>query len=943
LVENTFSTPAISGNGSYAAHYSLTLPSNASGTCTAYVILDNDNTAGQTNYNNDMANGSFTVAGSATPTPSATTNTATNVTISGATLNATVNPNGSNTVVHFEYGTTTAYGTSTSPISIGSGNTPLNQSDTVSSLTPSTIYHYHVVADNAGGTAYGNDASFTTHTDQQTQPVLSVTPQDVALPSAAESTNLTVSNSGTGTLSYNASVTSGSSWLQITSGSVGGNSGTIIVAYSANTGAQRIGNVIVTANAAGGSPSVVTITQAAAPPAGTQPLGIDVYSPRYPIVWNQVSEAGKTFAFLKATEGVTFTDTEFLSSNIQDARQNNILVSAYHFALPLDEPGVAGAESEAQHFLDVATPYIGDGYLPPILDIEDDLASRHPEITTCLTPDHSHIDLVCLLTKPVLSAWVRAWVRKVELTAHTRPIVYMDGHYARDGMEIDLASYPLWIAAPGSPTGDPPLGLGPWSRWVFKQYSTTGGVPGVHGTDVDQDSFYSSVSALNELTRRSAGPDITSISAVSLTAGQPVAFQITATGSPTEYDIVDLPDGLTVNPLSGLITGVPAASGTFDATISATNSSGTATAPLHLNILPATSLVITSSTVVSTEGGQTLAYQIIATNSPTSYSATGLPAGLTIDSVTGLISGVPTTVGTFNVMITVSNAAGGSPTGSTNGTAMTTVVFYVAGEQPAFPAQLGNISTRLRVQTGDNAMIGGIIVTGPQSKTVVVRGIGPSLLVPGALADPVIEVHGSAGELLATNDNWRDDDPIRVQHVIDSGLAPSNDLEAAKWGILTPGAYTVVVRGNNNTTGIGLFEVYDLDRTEDSKLANISTRGFVDTGDNVMIGGTIIVGSVPTTVLFRAIGPSLVNFGISNALQDPMLELHDSNGALTASNDNWRDTQEAEIIATGIPPSNNFESAILVTLPANNSAYTAIVRGKDNTTGVAVVEAYQLQ
>jgi hypothetical protein len=254
-------------------------------------------------------------------------------------------------------------------------------------------------------------------------------------------------------------------------------------------------------------------------------------------------------------------------------------------------------------------------------------------------------------------------------------------------------------------------------------------------------------------------------------------------------------------------------------------------------------------------------------------------------------------------------------------------------------ATFGNISTRLRVGTGDNAMIGGFIITGSQAKTVIVRGMGPSLPVAGALADPVIEVHGASGALIATNDNWLDD-PNR-QQVIDGGLAPSNSLESALWGILNPDTYTVIVRGRNNATGVGLFEVYDMDQRAGSKLANISTRGFVDTGDNVMIGGTILVGTVPATVLFRAIGPSLANFGIPNVLADPVLELHGPNGFVTIINNNWRDTQQAEIIATGIPPSNDLESAIIQTLSPGQ--YTAIVRGANNTTGVALVEAYQLQ
>jgi hypothetical protein len=254
------------------------------------------------------------------------------------------------------------------------------------------------------------------------------------------------------------------------------------------------------------------------------------------------------------------------------------------------------------------------------------------------------------------------------------------------------------------------------------------------------------------------------------------------------------------------------------------------------------------------------------------------------------------------------------------------------------PTTLGNISTRLRVQTGDNVLIGGFIITGTEPKTVIVRGIGPSLTVPAVLTDPIIEVYGSSGQLLATNDNWRDD-PSR-QQVIDSGLAPANDLESALWGILNPGAYTVVVRGRNDATGVGLFEVYDLARTVDARLANISTRGLVETSDNVMIGGTIVVGNIPAKVLLRAIGPSLANFGVPNPLLDPTLELCDGNGALIAANDNWRTDQETEIVATGLPPSNNREAAILRDLLPGS--YTAIVRGFNTTTGVAVVEAYNL-
>lgn len=250
-------------------------------------------------------------------------------------------------------------------------------------------------------------------------------------------------------------------------------------------------------------------------------------------------------------------------------------------------------------------------------------------------------------------------------------------------------------------------------------------------------------------------------------------------------------------------------------------------------------------------------------------------------------------------------------------------------------ATLANISTRLRVGTGDNAMIGGFIITGTEPKTVIVRGIGPSLAMAGALADPVIEVYDGDGVLRGTNDNWND--AATRQEIIDSGLAPSNNLESALWGVINPGVYTVVVRGKNNGTGIGLFEVYDLDPSADSKLANISTRGFAETGDNIMIGGFILRGVDSQKVIIRALGPSLQ---LSGALANPTLELHDGNGALIVANDDWRSDQEAEIIATTIPPSNDFESAIVRTLVPGD--YTAIVRGVNDTTGLALVEVYAL-
>ena len=251
------------------------------------------------------------------------------------------------------------------------------------------------------------------------------------------------------------------------------------------------------------------------------------------------------------------------------------------------------------------------------------------------------------------------------------------------------------------------------------------------------------------------------------------------------------------------------------------------------------------------------------------------------------------------------------------------------------PTTLANISTRLRVETGDSVLIGGFIITGTQPKKILMRAIGPSLPLAGTLANPSLELFDSSGQSIAANDNWMD--APNKQEIIDSTIPPANDFESAILMSLDPGSYTAIVRGVNNTTGIALVEAYDLDNTVDSQLANISTRGLVQTGDNVMIGGFIVLGVDAQTVLVRGIGPSLP---IAGSLADPMLELHDKDGAIIASNDNWRDTQEAEITATTIPPPDDEESAILQTLPP--AAYTAILRGVNNTAGVALVEVYAL-
>jgi sugar lactone lactonase YvrE len=330
-----------------------------------------------------------------------------------------------------------------------------------------------------------------------------------------------------------------------------------------------------------------------------------------------------------------------------------------------------------------------------------------------------------------------------------------------------------------------------------------------------------------------------------------------------------------------------------------------------------------------------------------------LGAGNTIERYSP--NGTKTTFGSApNANGVACDAAGNLFVSNTNGT-NTILKFKPDGTQNLFASGLSapggltiepprgnsiNISTRLNVQTGENVLIGGFIVTGNVGKKVLIRGIRPSLGplgIAGSLQDPTIELRNASGAFVNGNNNWKDTQQTTIAA---TGAAPTDDRESALVITLGPGSWTVIMRGTSNTTGIGVVEIYDLDQAADSRLANISSRGFVDTGNNVMIGG-FIIGANGARVVVRAIGPSLTQAGIAGALPDTQLSLRNGNGVEIAANDDWSETQSAEIQATGVAPTSSLESAIVATLPNGN--YTAIVSGYQGATGVGLVEVYNLQ
>ena len=361
--------------------------------------------------------------------------------------------------------------------------------------------------------------------------------------------------------------------------------------------------------------------------------------------------------------------------------------------------------------------------------------------------------------------------------------------------------------------------------------------------------------------------------------------------------------------------------------------------------------VINSPTTVAAGSGVEFSYQVGATNmtanrvngfgldGSTIFGAIDLPSGLSIDSRTGLISGITGAVGTFVVPISATNQAGSGEAD------LTLVIDPIFGGALPPPPSLRNISTRMDVETGNNALIAGFIVTGNAPKDVAIRGIGPSLSafgITGVLADPTLELHGPDSSLIRQNDDWQED-PAQAAQLSSLGLGLQDPKESGMVDTLQPASYTAVLAGKNQTTGIGLVEMYDVSSGVDSKLGNISTRGFVLTGNNVMVGGFILGGDTGNAhVVVRGIGPSLADFGLNPVLVDPTLELHDANGTTLATNDDWQTDPAlaSQISFLGLAPSNPKESGVYALLP--RGAFTAILAGKDGGTGIGLVEIYNV-
>jgi uncharacterized delta-60 repeat protein len=435
------------------------------------------------------------------------------------------------------------------------------------------------------------------------------------------------------------------------------------------------------------------------------------------------------------------------------------------------------------------------------------------------------------------------------------------------------------------------------------------------------------------------GQTLNYLARLDATTGSPDSFNANVTGSggfPDMYAVYGIglqPDGRVL--ITGDFTSVGGQPRRFFARLS--------------NDVPAQQqIVISQDTVTWTRGGSSphLARATFEySNDSVTYTFLGDAISAGSDwTLTGL--GFPT--GTNFYIRARGYYRSGQHEGSESITESVRNAFLNGGTPP--PGVVGNVSTRLPVGSGDNALIEGFIVQGTQgsSKKIMVRALGPSLTgfgVVDALANPTLEIHDSSGDTVATNNDWKNTQVgglitgDQSAEISSSGLAPGNDAEAAIIANLAPGSYTAVVRGAGDSTGTGVVDAYDLSGASPARLANIATRGLIQAGDKLMIAG-FIVQNAPAQAVVRAIGPSLLNLGISNALPDTTLQVRNQNGVLLVENDNWKTTQREQLENLGLQPSHDLEAALVATLQPGQ--YTAQVRGKNDASGIGVVQVYFL-
>lgn len=509
------------------------------------------------------------------------------------------------------------------------------------------------------------------------------------------------------------------------------------------------------------------------------------------------------------------------------------------------------------------------------------------------------------------------------------------------------------VGATGSPTSYTATGLPPG----LTLNALTGAI---NGTPTTAGTYVVALSATNSAGTGTSSLTITVAAANALpvftnpatapgTVGTAINYTLGATGLPTSYTATGLPPGLTLNTLTGGITGTPTTAGTYVVTVTATNSTGTSTTSITFTVAGAgTAPVITGPATAPGGVGTAVYYTIGATGSPTSYTATGLPPGLTLNTLTGTITGTPTTAGTYVATVNATNSTG---------TSTTTLTWVIT---PLGFSHIVNFSARALSGSGSDTLVVGFVVLG-DAKNLLIRGIGPDLASFGVtdfLAAPILTLFDASGGVLATDSGWGVNSSGQNDAALISSTAasvgafplPSGSLDSALLVTVNNGSHTTGLLTTNGAAGVGLIEIYDTGGNPNASLVNVSARMNVTAGSGVLIAGLVIGGSESKTVLIRGIGPTLSEFGVSGVLADPQITVF-SGSTQIASNANWNNgtgaSSAAQLVSTsaevGAFPlaSGSRDAALIVTLQPG--PYTVQVTSVSGATGVALIEVYDTQ